>query len=367
MRIVSLLASGTEIAVALGAGDSLVGRSHECDNPAWVARLPQCTRAAFDIEQSSAWIDAEVRRRLRVGAPLYHVDRALIEALEPDLVIAQEHCEVCAVTPADVARAQCAISAPVLALQAGTLAGIFADITAIGRALDRQAEAARLVAAIQHQLSAIRQFCSRCPTVKVAAIEWTDPIFPMANWSPELVEIANGRVVLGEAGTHSAAVDWSRIVREDPDWLIIAPCGFNLARTVREIPTLEALPGWFDLRAVKRGRVALADGNAYFNRSGTTIADTAAILAEILHGYPGGFHGRAWIYHAEARATARAQALHDQARALGRPSYTDPATGYEVLTSTFLASRGSCCGSGCRHCPYPLESVSAAANPARPD
>ena len=134
MRIVSLLASGTEIVVGLGAGDSLVGRSHECDNPPWVKELPACTRPAFDIEMSSRQIDTEVRRRLRAGEPLYHVDTKLINSLEPDLLIAQEHCEVCAVTPADVERAGCVVAGQVMALGAGNVQGIHDGIVSIGRA-----------------------------------------------------------------------------------------------------------------------------------------------------------------------------------------------------------------------------------------
>ncbi len=139
MRIVSLLASGTEIVVGLGAGDWLVGRSHECDNPPWVTKLPVCTRPAFDIAMSSRQIDEEVRRRLKAGEPLYHVDTKMINSLEPDLLIAQEHCEVCAVTPADVERAGCAVAGQVLALSAGTVQGIRDGIVAIGRALGASA------------------------------------------------------------------------------------------------------------------------------------------------------------------------------------------------------------------------------------
>jgi iron complex transport system substrate-binding protein len=122
-------------------------------------------------------------------------------------------------------------------------------------------------------------------------LEWTDPIFSMGNWGPELVEAANGRVLLGEKGQHSQAIPWSRVCEADPDHLIIAPCGYGLARTLAELPLLEALPGWKELKAVRTGRVALADGNLYFNRSGTSIIETVEIIAEILHGYRANAHG----------------------------------------------------------------------------
>ncbi len=145
MRIVSLLASGTEIVCGLGAGQWLVGRSHECDNPSWVTRLPQCTEPAFDVSVSSGQIDAEVRRRLKSGEPLYHVDTALIDSLEPDVLITQEHCHVCAVTPSDVKQAGCVVASQVVALQAGSVRGIHEGIFAIGRALGRERQAASLV------------------------------------------------------------------------------------------------------------------------------------------------------------------------------------------------------------------------------
>jgi iron complex transport system substrate-binding protein len=353
MRIVSLLASGTEIVVGLGAGDWLVGRSHECDNPPWIKTLPACTQPAFDIAMSSRDIDAEVRRRLKAGDPLYHVDSDLIKSLQPDLLIAQEHCEVCAVTPADVARAGCSVAGQVLALSAGTVQGIHDGILAIGRALSRDEEAAGLVKTMTRDINAVHDAVKyrRAPTV--VALEWTDPVFAMGNWGPELVEAANGRLLLGEKGEYSAAINWQNVRDADPEWLIIAPCGFDLDRTIREAPFLEALPGWSELQAVRRHQVALADGNLYFNRSGTTIVQTVGILAEILHGYPAGREGKAWVRQSRLREWEMIRQRHAVACASHRPSYADPATGYEVFTAEFHLSRGYCCGNGCRHCPYP--------------
>jgi iron complex transport system substrate-binding protein len=360
VRIVSLLASGTEIVVGLGAGDSLVGRSHECDNPPWVKRLPACTQPAFDIEMSSRQIDTEVRRRLAAGEPLYHVDTTLINSLEPDLLIAQEHCEVCAVTPADVERAGCVVAGQVMALGAGNVQGIHDGIFAIGRALGREQEAANLVGAMKARISAVHTAVEHRLAPTVVALEWTDPMFAMGNWGPELVEAANGRPLLGEKGEYSRAIDWQQVRDADPDWLIVAPCGFDLERTTREAPMLEVLPGWFDLRAVRQGQAVLADGNRYFNRSGTTIVETVEILAEILHGYPGGRQGKAWVRHSRLREWEAVRQRHAQACASNRPSYSDPVTGYDVFTADFLKSRGYCCGNDCRHCPYP-DDVRAAA------
>jgi iron complex transport system substrate-binding protein len=297
MRIVSLLASGTEIACGLGAADALVGRSHECDNPAWVRKLPVCTRPAFDVEVPSGEIDAEVRRRLKTGEPLYYIDTELIRRLEPDLLITQEHCEVCAVTPEDIARMGCtALAHQVVALSAGTVRGIYDGIVAIGEAMERTSVALALIEEMQLRMDAIHAAARRRRAPTLVMLEWTDPIFPMGGWGPELVEAANGNLLLGEKGEHSRATTWERLRDADPDYLIIAPCGYDLNRSIREAPIFEALPGWFDLRTVREGGVVFADGNKFFNRSGMTIVETVEIITEILHRHQrqSSWEGSAW-------------------------------------------------------------------------
>ncbi len=297
MRIVSLLASGTEITCALGAGDALVGRSHECDNPEWVRRLPACTRPAFDITRPSREIDTEVRRRIKTGEPLYHVDAEMISALKPDILITQVHCEVCAVTPGDLARAGCSTPAPeVIALTAGTVAGIYDGIRHVAHALRLDAAGERLIADMQRRIDAVTASVSHRPPSSVVLLEWTDPVFTAGNWAPELIEAAGGTPVLGQNGAHSTAIPWERVVEANPDYIVVAPCGFDLERSRREAAGLERLPDWFQLAAVRNGRVAFADGNKYFNRSGTTIVETVEILAEILHGgdVPPRWRGEAW-------------------------------------------------------------------------
>jgi hypothetical protein len=230
--------------------------------------------------------------------------------------------------------------------------GILDGIAAIGGALGRPQEAGDLAAAITGRIAGIGAAVNNRRAPSLVALEWTDPVFAMGNWGPELVAAANGRLVLGEKGEHSTAIDWERVRAADPEWLVIAPCGFDLARTRRETPILEALPGWFELRAVREGKVALADGNKYFNRSGTTIVETVEILAEILHGYPAGHRGKSWVSYAGLPETMVIRELHARACASNRPTYVDPATGYEVFTADYLRRRGTCCGSACRHCPY---------------
>jgi iron complex transport system substrate-binding protein len=285
MRVVSLLASATEIVCALNEGSSLVGRSHECDNPPWVRSLPACSEPAFDISVSSRQIDAEVNRRIRSGEPLYRIHSSLIRSLAPDLVIAQSHCEVCAVTPGDVEQSGCEIPfGAVLGLSAGSVDGVFDSIREIARALGKEAAASALIDCERRRLQAVRARTSGQRRPSVVMLEWADPVFAMGNWGPELVETANGDLLLGNRNQHSSAIPGEQVLEADPEYLIVAPCGFNLERACRELPVLEAQPWWTHLRAVQTGRVAFADGNLFFNRSGMTISRTAEILAEILHG-----------------------------------------------------------------------------------
>jgi len=287
VRIVSLLASATEIVCALGAEEMLVGRSHECDNPDWVRRLPSCSDPAFDVSVSSGEIDREVRRRLRSGEPLYHVHAELIRELRADLLITQSHCEVCAVTPGDVQRS-CGHGTRQLALTAISLDEIFESILQVSRELGLEERGQALVRRERQRLDAVSQKAAlfRRPTVVV--LEWTDPLFAMGNWGPELVEIANGELLLGKQGEYSAAIPAEQLRDANPEHIIVAPCGFNLERSLREQKVLELHPWWHELQAVRNGNVAFADGNLFFNRSGMTVCQTAEIMAEILHGVPFG-------------------------------------------------------------------------------
>lgn len=261
----------------------LVGRSHECDNPNWVRRLPACSSPAFDVSGSSAEIDAEVRRRLRSAEPLYHVHAELIRQLQPDLLITQAHCEVCAVTPGDIERSG-ARATRQLALSASSLEEIFESIRRISNALGLDEQGEVLVQNERRRMHAVGEQAGRFKRPTVVALEWTDPLFAMGNWGPELVDIANGESLLGHKGEYSVSIPAEQLREADPEYLIVAPCGFNLERTLREQAVLERYPWWGELQAVRKGNVAFADGNLFFNRSGMTVSQSAEIIAEILHG-----------------------------------------------------------------------------------
>jgi iron complex transport system substrate-binding protein len=302
-RIASLLASGTELVCALGLGDRLVGRSHECDHPAWVTGLPALSRPTFDVTGTSAEIDARVRAKLAAGAPLYEIDEAALAALKPDVIITQTHCEVCAVSADLIDRPTAGAHAlprlerrPVVALSAGTIDGILDGFTAVADVLGAADAGRALVAGLRARLDRLAAATRPLPHPRVACLEWIAPLFAMGNWGPELITTAGGECLLGAPGAHSTAIPFEALRAADPDVIVVAPCGFGLERTRAEMPALAALPGWSQLRAVRAGRVFIADGNLYFNRSGPLLFDTPEILAEILHpaAFPPRHEGKVW-------------------------------------------------------------------------
>jgi iron complex transport system substrate-binding protein len=298
LRVVSLLASGTEMVAALGCLDWLVGRSHECDFPPEVAHVPAVSRAEIGTDLSSAAIDAEIKARSAqaqraTGAALqalsvYRLDGDLLRDLRPDVIITQTQCEVCAVSERDVAAALAQLTgmAPrVVALAPYRLADVWEDVLRVGDALGRRLQAENLVANYRARLASLQQLTQdRAPRPRVALLEWLDPLMAAGNWTPELVAIAGGENLFGAIGAHSPWLAWDDLIATDPDVIVLAPCGFDIARTRQDVPILEAHPGWANLRAVRTGRVHLADGNAYFNRSGPRLVESAAILARFFWG-----------------------------------------------------------------------------------
>ena len=299
-RIVSLIASATEIVCALGFEDRMVGRSHECDFPPSVERLPVCSSSKVDVDGSSRAIDDQVRAIVADALSVYRVDACLLDELAPTVIVTQTQCEVCAVSLKDVEKAVCELvsSAPqIVSLAPMDLGDVFADVRAVAAALGRPERAERLNAGLMARLEAIRERSRELaarPTI--ACIEWIDPLMHAENWVPELVEIAGGQVMLGEAGRHSGYFEFERMVDADPDVIAVMPCGFDIPRTAAEMPPLAAQPGWSELSAVRNGRVFLTDGNQYFNRPGPRVVESAEILAELLHPefFDFGHRGSGW-------------------------------------------------------------------------
>jgi len=293
---------------ALGQEAALVGRSHECDWPPSVRRLPAVSRPAFPTGGSSRAVDLALKERLARAVSIYEVDAALLRRLRPDLVITQTQCEVCAVTPADVERAMCELTerpARVLALEPDGLDDVWSDIGSVAGALGVSTAGDALVAELRARVAAIGdRAASLGRRPRVAVIEWIEPLMAAGNWMPELVTLAGGVNLFGEARRHSPWMTWEALVEADPDVIVVSPCGLDLARTTAELAALASRPGWPALQAVRAGRVVLADGNAYFHRPGPRLVESLEILAEALHpaAFAFGHRGRGWMDLAEAAA-----------------------------------------------------------------
>ena len=298
-RIVSLIASATEIVCALGFERELVGRSHECDYPAFVSRLPTCSISKVEVGAVSRAIDDQVRTIVSEGLSVYRVDPDLLNRLAPTVIVTQTQCEVCAVSLRDVEEAVCELvtSQPaIVSLEPMSLGDVWEDIRKVASALGDPGRGDDLVTCLQDRLQGIRTEPVRSRP-SIACIEWIDPLMSAANWMPELVECAGGRNLLGEPGKHSGYFDFDRLAAADPDVIAILPCGFDIERTCREMPPLATHPGWPELTAVRNGRVFVTDGNQYFNRPGPRVVESAEILAEILHPerFDFGHRGTGWI------------------------------------------------------------------------
>jgi iron complex transport system substrate-binding protein len=300
-KIISLLPAATEIVCALGLEKQLVGRSHECDFPFSVKQLPVCSEANFPDGLSSAAIDTKVKELLNDALSVYTVKREIIKQLNPDVVITQAQCEVCAVSLQEVEEAlenYLDKQAHIVSLQPNSLDDIFNNIREVAAALNVTAKGDQLVEDLQERVNIVRhklKFIENKPAV--ACIEWLEPMMVSGNWMPELVSIAGGTSILAEAGKHSPFIQWVDIQLQDPEVIIVMPCGFSIERTLREIDLLLQLPGFTELKAVKNDRLFIADGNQYFNRPGPRIVDSIEILAEIIHPkqFIFGYEGDGWI------------------------------------------------------------------------
>jgi iron complex transport system substrate-binding protein len=300
-RIISLLPAATEIVCALGLQQNLVGRSHECDYPEGVSQLPVCSDANMDHNLSSLEIDKRVKEILSDALSVYTVNREKIKELQPDVVITQAQCEVCAVSLTEVEQAlenYLDKPAQIISLEPQKLNDIFTDIENVAAALGVAERGAILVEELQERVDIIKhklKFAESKPTV--ACIEWLEPMMVSGNWIPELVDIAGGASILAEAGKHSPYVEWVDIRLADPDIIVLMPCGFSIERTMKEVGILLEQSGFAELKAVKNNRVYIADGNQYFNRPGPRIVDSIEILAEIINPkqFIFGYEGNGWI------------------------------------------------------------------------
>lgn len=300
-RIISLLPSATEIVAALGFGDHLVGRSHECDFPPGIQSLPICSSTKVPADGTSYEIDERVKAIVAEGLSVYRVDVERLRELRPDFILTQTQCAVCAVTPRDLEQALCTWTGAqpaIVSLEPNDLSDVWNDIRRVAESLGVQGRAEELIGSLTQRLAAIRDKARLAESrPSVAAIEWLGPLMAGGNWMPELIETAGGRSLFAKPGEHSSWLEWTSLSEADPDVVLLLPCGFKIAQTIRDLNLLTENPAWANLRAVKQGRVYLIDGHHFFNRPGPRLVESAEIVAEILDPdrFSFGHRGMGWI------------------------------------------------------------------------
>jgi iron complex transport system substrate-binding protein len=286
MRIASLLPSATEILCALGLTDRIVGVSHECDYPPEIVGRPVLTEPKLDPRGSSAEIDAAVRRLVRDGLSVYRIREDELRAARPDLIVTQEQCEVCAVSFNEVEQAVRRLldgPASIVSLKPNRLDDVIGDFARVAAAAGVSEAGTRLVTESRARLERIRARLRHARSrPRVACIEWLEPLMLAGNWIPEMVALGGGVYDLVESGAHSPTTTWEALAAAAPDVVILMPCGFSLEQTRRELPRLTARPEWQALPAVRNRRAYAADGNAYLNRPGPRIIDSAELLAGLI-------------------------------------------------------------------------------------
>ena len=270
MRIVSLLPSATETLFALGLGDQLVAVTHECDYPPEAASLPIVTRSTLQLtELSSAEIEDEVARAARDGRSLYEVDTAAIRALKPDLVVAQDVCNVCAVAASQVVDELLPI--PVLRQHPHTLEDVLADIEQLASVCG--APAPSLLASLRARLAAAERLALAKGSIRGVFLEWLEPPYPAGHWTPDILKLAHIDDPLARPGVPSVAITWEAVAAAQPDLLVLAPCGWSASRAQAEAQALRGR-----IEAVGADRVVVLDGSAYFNRPGPRLVDSLEML-----------------------------------------------------------------------------------------
>ena len=291
-RIVSLLPSATELVVAAGRGEALVGRSHECDFPPFVEALPVCTATKLERGLTSRQVEDRVQEIVRQGLSIYEVHAQRLRVLKPDVIITQTQCAVCAVTPADLDASLASwVGAPpvLLSLAPETLDDVWGDLRRVGEAIKARDAAEAAVGELQRRFESVRARGAGLRwRRRVACIEWIDPPMAAGNWAPELVQAAGGEALFAVAGQHSPWLAWEDLAAADPDVIVLMPCGYRIARTLEDLPALSRRPGWRDFAAVRAGRVYATDGHHYFNRPGPRLVESAEILAAVFDHASGG-------------------------------------------------------------------------------
>lgn len=392
-RIVSFLPSATEILVLIeqeagvagtssSYGGQLVGRSHECDFPPSVGHLPVLTSSRLSHTTDSRLIHHQVQKALKDHSSLYAIGAGQLEELKPDLILTQNLCDVCSIDLDSVERVVLNMRPKkprIVNLEPTSIAAVLASIGQIGAAVDLEEAAKRvtdkLEARLQTALTVVQEqqhLQQSRPSIEL--VEWLSPLFPAGHWSAEMLEMAGGIMTLSLPGDISRQISSEALIKADPAFLIVAPCGFGLDVTKQEMGKFVSENPWVgDLQCARLRQIYLVDGNQHFNRPGPRLVDAFEFLVGLLYDFPSlippGFPYERFDVSSSAaatdstRAAAAAKALpppppadieacHAAACAAEELMYCDPSSGLYVMTEYSLQKRGTCCGNGCRHCPY---------------
>ena len=286
MRICSLFPSATEIVGALGLVDSLVGVSYECDFPRDVRGKPVVVNTRLPATDDPAEINEHVRELLARGESLYRIESDILRKGEPDLIVTQELCEVCAATPGDLGSAlsELAVEPKVLALHPHRIEDVLNDILAVGEATERLQEARELVAGLRDRMAAVaKRIDGVASRPRVLCLEWIDPLMVGGHWVPEMVELAGGVDVLGKSEKPSFRVEWDAVFETRPEVVVIMPCGYGLEKAIAEYRNTSFPDGWNDMPAVRQRRVYAVDANSYFSRPGPRLVTGVDLLVHMFH------------------------------------------------------------------------------------
>lgn len=284
MRVVSLLPTATEIVYSLGLRDQLVGVTDECDQPR-DAPIRVVSRCVLDSDLTAAEIDRAVATAEHDGASLYEIDAALLSELQPDVILTQDLCPVCALPASQAEQAvhESSCAATVISLDPHSVDEVLASISAVGDALDAAAVAGALVSELRTRIEAVRRAVEATPSPAVLGLEWGDPPWGAGHWVPEMIRIAGGRPVLANEGVDSQRLSWDEIAAAQPDVVVFMPCSYDLAGAVEQAEDLFAQPEFVATPAVHNGRVYATNAERYFSRSGPSIVDGIELLAGIVH------------------------------------------------------------------------------------
>jgi iron complex transport system substrate-binding protein len=360
MRIVSFLPSATEMVYALGLDEQLVGVTHECDYPPQARNKPVVVRNVLPVEtMTQAEIDRAVAERMHNGDSLYRIDEALLRKLSPDLILTQNLCQVCAPSGNEVSQVlQTLEKQPeILWLTPRSVTEIFDNLRDLAQATGRESAAQAILDDCKARIDRLKAFAADCDEdPRVFCMEWLDPVYACGHWVPELVKLAGGKDELGREAGESVRVSWEEISNYAPDVIVLMPCGFNLQQTMKEVwksfgkyspAKSHHTQAFFDLDAVRNGRVFAVDANSYFARPGPRVIEGAELLAQIIH--PRMFEQSGILDRSSSFQRLDVSLLQGM---LEPDKDYVVENGAMVFTASYLKRRGYCCDSGCRNCPY---------------